>query len=685
MIRFGRSVGRLVGRWLAVLLGGLLVAAPAVAQPADPLANLRRALAHATTDTARGRLYWALSEITDTSANIQLYAERAIPLLRGALPHAAGAERLRLLRLLGGAINNQGVGYLSQGMASRAQQCYVRAARLRQLGGDVRGQIESLYNLASVRFSKGDNARALHLYQQGVRAGEHVPAARGQVASCLQGMGSVYVQLGDTAAGLRCLEQVLLLAEQAREPALLAGRLIDIGEKYLEWRGDTARTEACARQLQQLAARTPGTGGFLIRALLLQGEIRLRQRRWGEARALLQQANQGAERQQEAEMKLNSETTLARVEELTGHPALALRYAQRAAADIPKSAAMHPRQQTEELLSRLYEQAGQTGPALAHYRRFVRLRDSARDEANQRATYRQRLSYEYDQKEVLLRGRQEKRQAVAQAEISRQKLLRNAVTGGAALLSLLALVLWQRFRFQRRARRLIEQQKTQVEAEKQRSDELLLNILPADVADELKANGKARARQHAGVTVLFADVVSFTQLAEHLSPDQLVEALDTYFGTFDRLSEQFGLEKIKTIGDAYLLAGGLRGNLAAAPADVVRCALAMQQAVAGLAEARATVGYPTFVWRIGIHTGPVVAGVVGLKKFAYDIWGDTVNTAARMEQSSAAGRVNISEATYERVRAGFDCVARGQIAVKHKDPIAMYFVEGERAVGVVSQ
>ena len=127
-------------------------------------------------------------------------------------------------------------------------------------------------------------------------------------------------------------------------------------------------------------------------------------------------------------------------------------------------------------------------------------------------------------------------------------------------------------------------------------------------------------------------------MAEDLAPAKLVESLAVYFGLFDRLTDEFGLEKIKTIGDAYMLAGGLNGKPADAPAAVVRCALAMQQAVNALQPEREAQGKPVFAWRIGLHTGPVVAGVVGIKKFAYDVWGDTVNTAVRLEQSGEVGR-----------------------------------------------
>src|ERR1044071_7690666 len=184
-----------------------------------------------------------------------------------------------------------------------------------------------------------------------------------------------------------------------------------------------------------------------------------------------------------------------------------------------------------------------------------------------------------------------------------------------------------------------------IEEEKHRSDELLLNILPAEVMEELKETGKTTARNYDLVTVLFADIKDFTLIVEDLSPEELVSGIDEYFETFDGIVEKYGVEKIKTVGDAYICVSGLPVATSNNPVTIVDVGLEMAAAVNELGEKRKNLGQVAFEIRIGIHSGPVVAGVVGVKKFAYDIWGDTVNTAARMEQSSDSGYINISEAT----------------------------------------
>ena len=221
----------------------------------------------------------------------------------------------------------------------------------------------------------------------------------------------------------------------------------------------------------------------------------------------------------------------------------------------------------------------------------------------------------------------------------------------------------------------IEERTQEVQRQKGEIESLLLNILPAETAQELRREGRAPARHYADVTVLFADIQNFTLIAESLSPADLVAELDACFSRFDALMDRFSIEKIKTIGDAYLCVGGLPNPATHDPARVVEAALAMLDVMDELRVERQAQGRPWFDIRIGIHTGPLVAGVVGTKKFAYDIWGDTVNTAARVEQTGEPGRINVSRVTYERICDRITCAARGLVLAKNKGELEMYFVE----------
>ena len=218
-------------------------------------------------------------------------------------------------------------------------------------------------------------------------------------------------------------------------------------------------------------------------------------------------------------------------------------------------------------------------------------------------------------------------------------------------------------------------QRNKIATGKKESDELLLNILPSEVAAELKAKGSADAKQFEGVTVMFTDFKGFTQLSEKLSPKELVREINECFSAFDHIMHKHGVEKIKTIGDAYMAAGGLPTSNSTHANDVVLAALEIQQFMHEHKAIKEASGQLFFEIRIGIHSGPVVAGIVGVKKFAYDIWGDTVNTASRMESSGEVGKVNVSGTTYELVKDKFNCIHRGKITAKGKGEIEMYFVE----------
>ena len=208
--------------------------------------------------------------------------------------------------------------------------------------------------------------------------------------------------------------------------------------------------------------------------------------------------------------------------------------------------------------------------------------------------------------------------------------------------------------------------------EKKRSDELLLNILPAEVAEELKDKGSADAKYFEEVTVFFSDFVGFTKVAERMTPQQLVNELDACFKGFDHIMTKYNIEKIKTVGDAYLAVSGLPMGDPNHAEKIINAAIEIRQFQL---DRKKVLGDMTFEVRIGAHSGSVVAGIVGVKKFAYDIWGDTVNTAARMEQNSQPGKINISENTYNIVKDKFECTFRGKIQAKNKGELSMYFVE----------
>jgi class 3 adenylate cyclase len=216
----------------------------------------------------------------------------------------------------------------------------------------------------------------------------------------------------------------------------------------------------------------------------------------------------------------------------------------------------------------------------------------------------------------------------------------------------------------------------QLHSEQRKSDELLLNILPRKIADELKQTGKIKPVYYESASVLFTDFKDFTKLAEQLTPEALVDELDYCFSYFDMVIEAHSLEKLKTIGDSYMCVGGIPTTTSTHAVDAVLAALHIQAFMDWRRQEKMLNNQPYWEIRIGIHSGSLLAGVIGKKKFSYDVWGDAVNIASRMESASIPGAINISQATFELVKDFFECEYRGKVAARNKGDIDMYFVKG---------
>lgn len=316
-------------------------------------------------------------------------------------------------------------------------------------------------------------------------------------------------------------------------------------------------------------------------------------------------------------------------------------------------------------LSQLYESAGNFKKSNAYYKAHIVYRDSIINLENvqEMADLRTVFEVAQKQKEVDLL---EKDAEILMLKEKRQKNIMYGSIVAFLLVCLLIFGLFRRYQF-------IKATKSLIEYEKQRSDLLLRNILPEETARELKQNGRVQARRFESVSVLFTDFKGFTNFAENLSPEKLVEIIDFYFSKFDEIMETYKLEKIKTIGDSYMSVAGLHPPKEDHAKRMILAAFDIINFV-GEHKDKNTLGDIQFDIRIGINSGPVVAGVVGSKKFAYDIWGDAVNVASRMESNSEAGKINISQHTYDMIKDDFECEYRGELDIKNHGAMKMYFV-----------
>jgi class 3 adenylate cyclase len=291
--------------------------------------------------------------------------------------------------------------------------------------------------------------------------------------------------------------------------------------------------------------------------------------------------------------------------------------------------------------------------ALYFFEIYKDLNDSINNIDNDRSMIEKELNFTYEKEQLADSLKYAQKEIIAASQIQKQQIgLFSA--GGIVLLIIVLMVV--------------------VIKGKKRSDELLLNILPFETAQELKKKGMAETKNFDSVTVLFTDFKGFTTIAEQLSPKELIHEIDTCFKGIDRIMEKYGVEKIKTIGDAYMAAGGLPKKNNSHPIDVIQAAEEILSLIEAIKRDRIKKNLPYFDIRIGVHTGPVIAGIVGIKKFSYDIWGDTVNIASRMESSGEVNRINISGETFDRIKEHYDCEYRGKIEAKNKGKIDMYFI-----------
>jgi class 3 adenylate cyclase len=312
--------------------------------------------------------------------------------------------------------------------------------------------------------------------------------------------------------------------------------------------------------------------------------------------------------------------------------------------------------------------SGNFPDAYRYLRDYVDAREAYLDEERVRSVTEMMERYEAEKK---ARKIQQLELEKLDSELENQRITsgRNLLLYSGIVILLISIGLWNRLRLVRKSR-------SEVQREKDVSEKLLLNILPGPVAEELKEKGYANARHFKAASILFSDFKGFTAIAQQLTAQQLVEELNVYFKAFDDITTRYGIEKIKTIGDAYMTAGGIPDTNTAKTRDVVLAGLEMMSFVMKRITERADHA-SAFEMRIGIHTGPVVAGIVGVKKFQYDLWGDTVNIASRMQSTGAAGRVNISQDTYDQIKddSAFKFTPRGKVEVKGRGEMEMFFVE----------
>ena len=534
------------------------------------------------------------------------------------------------------ALNNMGVIYWFLSDFTNALDHYFKALKIHEELGRKDEMAITLTNIGLIYNSQEDYPKALEYLRKGNEYDEELGNKTG-IASNLGNIGEIYKRLNDHEKALEYNSKALALYEELGDKHGIARNLGNIGGLY------------AGQGMHQKALE------YYAKSLIIWREMGLQ---------VGMAANLGSIGFSYLEIAKDTNPEALNVL-FHGNSNLALRQAK-----VYTDSAIVISKEIEDInalithyfrLSEIQSLLGDNRGALESYKLYAISKDSVFNMEKDKKLTETAMQFEFDKKEAQAKADQ------AQKDF-RERALRNSIAAGLlGALIFLVVVIRQRIR--------IGREKKISDAEKQRSDELLLNILPEEVADELKATGSAKAKAFTMVTVMLTDFKDFTTISEKVSAELLVAEIHHCFSAFDHIIQKYKIEKIKTIGDAYLCASGLPVSNYSHAVDILNAAFEIREFMSRRKTEKEALGQLPFEIRIGIHTGPVVAGIVGVKKYAYDIWGDTVNLAARMEQNSEAGKINISENTYELVKDRFVCTYRGKIEAKNKGMVNMYFAE----------
>lgn len=580
--------------------------------------SLKTVLPQSKADTGKVQL---LLDISFYSANINPdtglhYGTQALQL----------AEKLQFGRGIAEANRYIGINYNARSLFPRALEHYLRAMKKYEELHDENGVAKTQVSLGVVYMNKGDSANAIYYLQESLMRLK-AQGKKNMVGKVLNNIGSVYLQAKNLPRALEYYNEALRMNELTGDTSALESTTSNLGGVYYEMHLP-GNALSCYFRALTLNEFTGNRSNRATHSCCIGNTYLLIARDTGST-ALLDSLFEGDRTRALLEAKKYMETGLAIYEQL-GNLNSSYKY--------------------YKYLSETLQLLGDETGALANYKKFADARDSVYNETNTRNMVTMQLQFDFDKKDAL-----------AREELQRQKLVRNGFVIGFGIMLLFAFVFLS--------------QRNRIRKGKKESDELLLNILPEEIAEELKARGVADARHYDEVSILFTDFKGFTALAEQLTPKELVAEIDYCFRKFDAIITAHGIEKIKTIGDAYMAVAGLPVPESDHARKLVSAALEIRDFMETYKQERLQQGKIYFEIRIGIHSGEVVAGIVGAKKFAYDVWGDTVNMAARMESSGETGKVNISESTYALVSSYFTCTSRGEIDAKGKGKVKMYFAE----------
>lgn len=610
-----------------------------------------------------------------------LKIQGASSLLRGNYDEALTAfrnafkimEKLDEQFEMAACLNNLGITYKSKGNYPEALESYSQASKLFDKLDNQYGMAIALSNVGVIHQYQGNYSKALDYYEHSRVTYEKLNNNKGIIMT-LNNVGLIYNSLGEWAKAREYFTRSLSIQKEIGDQKGIGLSLNNIGLTH-EYLGEYQKALEYFEQSLATQEKIDDQKG-IASSLGNIGSIYKKLERNKDALDYFKRALFILEKNSDQQGIVAVLNSIGSTLQSMGQSQKALRYCKRSLEISEEIGLLKEQKNACNCLYNIYKNIGDGKEALVYLEKANIIDDSLNTQETSKKL--QQIEFEKKMLQDSIAKAEEARliEVAHQEEVQQKNKTRNMLAGGGLILFMLVVGIYSRLRYTRKAKAIIEK-------EKDRSENLLLNILPADIAAELKEKGRADARDFDMVSIIFTDFKGFTAASEKLSAQDLVSEINTCFEAFDGIMSKYNIEKIKTIGDAYMAAGGLPVPNDESVKNTVLAAIEMQEFISKRKIELDSKGLPAFEMRVGVHTGPVVAGIVGVKKFQYDIWGDTVNTASRMESSGEVGKVNISQSTYELLtdtsknsnqHNEFIFESRGMVEAKGKGKIAMYFV-----------
>lgn len=577
---------------------------------------------------------------------------------------------------IGDCFNYIAITYYYQGDYFKAVASFDKSAETFKKIGYRKGFASTLNNIGNVYNSQGNYLKALDYFRQAAVVFKGIGDTESLTATT-NNIGLIYAKAKDYSNAMKYFSQASAVYRKKDNQERLAQIQDAIGNVYAKQDKYDKAFLSFNESLQ--IADTKQDKQLQIMALSSLGDLFYKQSNYTRALPYYARALAYSDQIGSSQSQAEAQIAIGNIMHRLGKNLDALKKCQDGLKLAEKVGSVPLKKRGCDCLYESHKALGNSQQALRYYEQANTFEDSL----NLAETTNKVMGMEFQKQQLVDSIAYVKKEHGIQLrhkeEVAQREKQRNIIIVTLCFILLIAAGLWSQLNYVRKSRAALK-------VEKDRSEALLLNILPEEIAEELKEKGHVNARDYDLVSILFTDFKSFTQTAEKMTPQSLVEEINTCFKAFDLIMERYQIEKIKTIGDAYMAAGGLPNADENSLKNSVLAGLEMQAFMTQRAVENQNMGRPAFEMRLGIHAGPIVAGIVGVKKFQYDVWGDTVNTASRMESSGAVGKVNISETLYQLIKDE-PCFAfehRGSVNAKGKGDISMYFVEKSSVAQLVA-